>query len=161
MVNSRLGRFSAASSSSGPRGTFTLPRRPFSRSYGAILPSSLTRVLPIALVFSTCPPVSVLVRARPFSLDAFLGGMASGTSPIAGLGIPSQAYWVTDFPITRPTRLPQDDQRLGFPSLPRPPFGQAVGTWYRNINRLSIAYAFRPRLRSRLTLSRLALLRNP
>jgi hypothetical protein len=37
----------------------------------------------------------------------------------------------------------------------------AVGTWYRNINRLSIAYAFRPRLRSRLTLSRLALLRNP
>ena len=125
------------------------------------MPSSLTRVLPIALVFSTCPPVSVLVRARPFSLDAFLGGMASGTSPIAGLGIPSQAYWVTDFPITRPTRLPQDDQRLGFPSLPRPPFGQAVGTWYRNINRLSIAYAFRPRLRSRLTLSRLALLRNP
>jgi hypothetical protein len=36
-----------------------------------------------------------------------------------------------------------------------------VSTWYRNINRLSIAYAFRPRLRSRLTLSRLALLRNP
>jgi hypothetical protein len=37
----------------------------------------------------------------------------------------------------------------------------AVGTWYRNINLLAIAYAFRPRLRSRLTLSRLALLRNP
>jgi hypothetical protein len=37
----------------------------------------------------------------------------------------------------------------------------AVDTWYRNINRLAIAYAFRPRLRSRLTLSRLALLRNP
>ena len=37
----------------------------------------------------------------------------------------------------------------------------AVATWYRNINLLSIAYAFRPRLRSRLTLSRLALLRNP
>ena len=34
-------------------------------------------------------------------------------------------------------------------------------TWYRNINLFSIAYAFRPRLRSRLTLSRLALLRNP
>jgi hypothetical protein len=69
--------------------------------------------------------------------------------------------WVTDFPITRPTRLPQVDHRLGFPSLPRPAFGQANGTWYRNINLLSIAYAFRPRLRSRLTLSRLALLRNP
>ena len=68
---------------------------------------------------------------------------------------------MTDFPITRPTRLPQVDHRLGFPSLPRPAFGQANGTWYRNINLLSIAYAFRPRLRSRLTLSRLALLRNP
>src|ERR687895_691826 len=42
-----------------------------------------------------------------------------------------------------------------------PPSVIAAGTWYRNINRLSIAYAFRPRLRSRLTLSRLALLRNP
>ena len=101
--------------------------RPFSRSYGAILPSSFSRVLPIALVFSTCLPVSVLVRARPTSLDAFLGGMASGTSPISGLGIPSQAYWVTDFPITRPTRLPQDDHRLGFRSLPRPAIGDSGG----------------------------------
>src|SRR5918993_1269803 len=42
-----------------------------------------------------------------------------------------------------------------------PPSVITAGTWYRNINRLSIAYAFRPRLRSRLTLSRLALLRNP
>src|SRR5579884_4172631 len=42
-----------------------------------------------------------------------------------------------------------------------PPSVIAVGTWYRNINLLAIAYACRPRLRSRLTLSRLALLRNP
>ena len=34
-------------------------RRTFSRSYGAILPSSFTRVLSSALVFSTRPPVSV------------------------------------------------------------------------------------------------------
>ena len=34
-------------------------RRPFSRSYGAILPSSLARVLPFAFVFSTHLPVSV------------------------------------------------------------------------------------------------------
>src|SRR5690606_23427382 len=32
---------------------------PFSRSYGAILPSSLTKVLPFTLVFSTRLPVSV------------------------------------------------------------------------------------------------------
>jgi hypothetical protein len=33
--------------------------------------------------------------------------------------------------------------------------------WYRNINLFSIAYAFRPRLRDRLTLRRLTLLRKP
>ncbi|APX04829.1 hypothetical protein BWP24_00780 [Vibrio campbellii] len=33
--------------------------RTFSRSYGTILPSSFTRVLSSALVFSTRPPVSV------------------------------------------------------------------------------------------------------
>ena len=33
--------------------------------------------------------------------------------------------------------------------------------WYRNINLLSIDYAFRPRLRSRLTLGRRTLPRNP
>src|SRR5207244_11767549 len=101
---------------------FTLPGRPFSRSYGTILPSSLTRVLPIALVFSTCPPVSVLVRARPTSLEAFLGGMASGTSLLSELGIPSQA-WPSDLPTGRPTRLTLDHQRQGFLSLPLPPFG--------------------------------------
>ena len=46
-------------------------------------------------------------------------------------------------------------------AYPVPPLVVTVATWYRNINLLSIAYAFRPRLRSRLTLSRLALLRNP
>jgi hypothetical protein len=46
-------------------------------------------------------------------------------------------------------------------AYPVPPSVITTGTWYRNINRLSIAYACRPRLRSRLTLSRLALLRNP
>jgi hypothetical protein len=32
-----------------------------------------------------------------------------------------------DLPTERPTRLPQDDQRLGSPSLPRPPFGESGG----------------------------------
>ena len=46
-------------------------------------------------------------------------------------------------------------------AYPVPPSVITTGTWYRNINLLSIAYALRPRLRSRLTLRRLALLRNP
>ena len=33
--------------------------------------------------------------------------------------------------------------------------------WYRNIDLFTIAYAFRLRLRTRLTLIRLALIRNP
>ena len=61
LVNSRLGLFSAACSR----------RLPLSRSYGVILPSSLTTLLPLALGFSPHLPVSVcgtgtLVYARAF-----------------------------------------------------------------------------------------------
>src|SRR5205814_9913084 len=75
------------------------------------------------------------------------------------------------------SRLRLDSRRISLPTAlrgyprttiawaplayPVPPSVIAVGTWYRNINLLSIAYALRPRLRSRLTLRRLALLRNP
>ncbi len=54
MLNSRLGLFTAALS-----GFNTLPEHPFSRSYGVILPSSLTRVLSHTLGFSPRLPVSV------------------------------------------------------------------------------------------------------
>ena len=47
---------------------------PLSRTYGAILQSSLTTVLPSALVFSTRLPVSVLVRSLTLQcLEDFLG----------------------------------------------------------------------------------------
>ena len=52
LVNSRLDLFTAAPSGSGRR-TFTLLGRSLSRSYGAILPSSLTRVISITLVENT------------------------------------------------------------------------------------------------------------
>src|SRR5690625_1494078 len=38
---------------------FSLEKHPFSRSYGVILPSSLTRVLPLTFEYSSCLPVSV------------------------------------------------------------------------------------------------------
>ena len=38
---------------------------------------------------------------------------------------PVSGSWATDFPIARPTRLPQVDHRLGFPSLPRPAIGDS------------------------------------
>ena len=123
------------------------------------MPSSLTRVSSIALVFSTRPPVSVLVRARGTSLGAFLGGMVSGTSdvtsphPVSALMAGFRPAGLRSCPSTTNGWDP-----LSYPVLPSV---ITVPTWYGNINPLSIAYAFRPRLRSRLTLRSLAFLRNP
>src|SRR5699024_12507004 len=50
LINSPLGLFTAAYSKS---------KHPFSLSYGVILPSSLTRVLPLTFGYSPCLPVSV------------------------------------------------------------------------------------------------------
>ena len=79
MVNSRLGLSSAASSSFLRYGVHQL-RPSLSRSYGCILPSSLTRVFPRTLGYSPRLPVSVLVRATSFSLEAFLGSVMRGNS---------------------------------------------------------------------------------
>jgi hypothetical protein len=59
LVNSRLGLFAATLSRFRPHGPYTLPGYLFSRSYEAILPSSLKRVISRTLVFSTYPPVAV------------------------------------------------------------------------------------------------------
>ena len=50
LVNSRLGLLSAPTLSSRMRDPLTYPWSPFSRSYGGILPSSLTKDHPFALV---------------------------------------------------------------------------------------------------------------
>ena len=125
------------------------------------MPSSLTRVVSITLVFSTCPPVSVLVRAREFSLEAFLGGLASETRRLIASWHRASGIERPHFTGSSPTRLPQDDHRLLLLAFLVPPSVKRLRTWYRNINLLAIDYAFRPRLRSRLTLSRRTLLRKP
>ena len=158
MINSRLGRFAAAAASSCREG-YHRRRRPFSRSYGASMPSSLTVVLPIASVCSTRPPVSVLVRAptalpRGFSRKHGLTGFARS------LRLASQASCAADFHAARPTRFHGDVQnpaRLPFSVAP----SSNAGWWYRNVRLLRIGYASRPRLSSRLTLGGLALPRNP
>ena len=48
-----------------------LSRHPFSRSYGVILPSSLTRVLSFVLGFSPRPPASVCGTGTPTIASAF------------------------------------------------------------------------------------------
>ena len=159
MINSRLGQFSAAASSSGG---WPLHRRrhPFSRSYGVILPSSLTMVLPIALVCSTHPPVSVCGTGssrlpRGFSRKHGLTGFAQSLRP------PPRPQWGPRFTGPRPTWPRGDVQnpvRLPFSVAPSV---MAPLRRCRNVYLLCIGYAFRPRLSSRLTLGGLALPRKP
>ena len=106
---------------------FWLPKiqAPFSRSYGGILPSSFNTVLSSALVFSTCPPVSVW--GTVYKLELFPGPL-----------------WL-QFQSNKKSQLPE----------------HVTSSRPRNINLVPIDYAFRPRLRGRLTLLRLALSRNP
>lgn len=159
LINSRLGRFAAAPSRSGREGPHGRGRS-FSRSYGAIMPSSLTMVLPIASVCSTRPPVSVLVRAptplpRGFSRRHGLAGFA------IRLRLASRAECRADFHALRPTRFHggvQNPARLPFPVAPSV---VAVRRRYGNVDPLRIGYASRPRLSSRLTLGGLAFPRNP
>ena len=134
--------------------------RPFSLGYGAILPSSLTTVPPIASVYSTRPPVSVLVRApgrlpRGFSRKHGLAGFAkkasSRVSGTCGGGFPCPAPYALSR--GRPEPRPA--------TLLRRPIGRNAARRYGNIDPLRIGYACRPRLSSRLTLGGLAFPRKP
>ena len=60
-----------------------------------------------------------------------------------------------------PTGLARDFQHPVRLASCVPPSVMTTDERFRNIDRISIGYAFRPRLRDRLTLSGLTLLRNP
>jgi hypothetical protein len=111
-------------------------RRPFSRSYRTNLPSSLAVDHSSALVYSTQLRVSVY-----------------GTSCI------SRFSWkrLLDF------ALPEGSAQRAIPSAPSHLVSPSLLLICRcrNINLLSIHYPFRVRVRSRLTLIRLALIRKP
>ena len=143
VVNSRLGLFSAAASSSNSKCLHRL-RPSFSRSYGCILPSSLTRVFPRTLGFSPRLPVSVLVRATRFSLEAFLGSVVQLNSsfPWKTLSIGSRPYQYGDLPPYRPTAFDAlFRSRAQLPSCVTP--SSIKSCRYRNFHLLSIAYALR------------------
>ena len=153
MLNSRLGLFTAALM------RLHAQEHPFSRSYGVILPSSLTRVLSHTLDSLLDYLCRFAVRAPLTSIEAFLGSVKSGTSSIRTRHH-SSTLQCADLP-THALLLgrAQPTARLPYPTAS--PISQTVRRWYRNINLLSIAYAYRPRLRSRLTLSGRAFLRKP
>ena len=134
-----------------------LRRRPLSRTYGAILQSSLTTVLPSALDYSSRLPVSVLVRSHTH-LEAFLGHPSNDFLNINAVGPP---LWLmrADFPIPHLQTVHGRFYPYRSPLTRRPSIGPQQ--WRRNINLLSIVYAFRPRLRNRLTLGGIAFPRKP
>jgi hypothetical protein len=128
------------------------------------LQSSLTSVLTSALVCSTRPPESVCSTVTRFThLEVFLGSMGSMTSrePKQSLDITSRRSEAVDLPAASAYGLVPGHPTPGSSTLLRHPIVQTLTWWCRNINLLSIVYAFRPRLRYRLTLGRLTLPRNP
>ena len=79
LLNSCLGQFSAASSR----------WHSFSRSYGVILPSSLTILLPPALGFSPHPPVSVYGTGTYKTIAAFLDSQGPGLPYLCSVRVTS------------------------------------------------------------------------
>ena len=153
LLNSRLDHFSAPSVAS---------RGPFSRSYGSNLPSSLTVNHSSALIFSIRPPVSVCGTGAPrICLADFLGSLLT---PVVGSPEGSPYCQVRlgrriCLPPSAPTPFnPVFRNRAGLSLLrphvaPRASAGMLTGS--------SIGLAVRLSLRPRLTLIRLALIRNP
>ena len=149
MINSRRSRFTVAG----------LHRHPLSRTYGAILQSSLTSVLPSALDYSSRLPVSVLVRTLVLQpLEDFLGHPADDFANINALGHHTCLTWV-DLPAHRLVRFHGHFYSYRSPFGCRPSI--SPHSWRRNVDLLSIDYAFRPRLRYRLTLGGITFPRKP
>ena len=144
LLNSCLSLFSAAMS----------PWHPLSRSYGVILPNSLTMLLPSALGFSPHPPVSVYGTGPIYAIAAFLGSALTYFATLSSLHIVTRIF--ADGFAYQPSLLL-------VPVFPFPAYANALrphssDIWeYRNIYLLSITYAFLPLLRSRLTQGRSAL----
>jgi len=136
-------------------------RDPFSRSYGAILQSSLTRVLSRALVLlhsPTCVGFGTGTIASTLRGFSWHHGFNQLSAPG---GLPDQRHCVRGRICLSlaASQAAGHSHSSGWPILMRHPI--APRSWCRNIDLLSIDYAFRPRLRSRLTLRGRPLLRNP
>ena len=127
---------------------------PFFRSYGARLPSSLTRFLSRALVFSTLPPVSVLIRLpTQLARSYFLAAWHQSIRFIRRISVPT--FQVMSRRICLPEPFTGLDHHFltmaDLASCVTPSFKHRIGST-GILNLLSITYAFRPRLRIRLTL---------
>ena len=160
MVNSRLNLFTAAPSGSArealhPTGALLLPklRSDFAEFLNEGYLDHLSILyLPTSVGFGT----GTWNLPRGFSRRFGVRDSPALSQLASHLGLCGSAFhW------SHPYMLTAGQPSPATPSLPRPPIGQTIPTWHGNINPLAIDYAFRPRLRSRLTLSRRTLLRKP
>ena len=134
-------------------------RHPLSRTYGVNLQSSLTSVLPSALDYSSYLPVSVLVRSQMLQpLEAFLGRPSDDYLNINAVGpLLRRAGRIYPSPASRESTDDIYSSRSPFERRP----SISPHLWRRNVDLLSIVYAFRPRLRDRLTLGGITFPRKP
>ena len=162
LVNSRHPHFSATSFGSKSEfnhlvEAYLLPKLRY--QFAEFLNQSSLERLRI-LTLPTC--VGLRYDHHVDSLEAFLGSMGSTSlrdkvSPHHFSVLNKRA----DLPTLSTYQLESGHPSPEWPTLLRPPITQMLTWWYRNINLFPIDYAFRPHLRGRLTLSRLALLRKP
>ena len=153
LINSRRSRFTVA------KGSVNRPWHPLSRTYGVILQSSLTTILPSALDCSSRLPVSVLVRsAKLQTYEAFLECLADDFPNINAVS-PTPRLMRADFPIPHRVVVHGHFYSYRSPFKHRPPNRSTLRR--RNVDLLSIVYAFRPRLRYRLTLGGITFPRKP
>ena len=140
LLNSRLGLFSAAN----------LRWHPFSRSYGVILPSSLTRVLSFVLGFSPRPPASVCGTGTLTIVSTFSCQRGFTCFPTCLRSFIQSAFLLSVLHYSAASRTPQalPSTCSCYPSVSV----HHSYRWYRNLHLLSIAYDCCPRLRPRLTL---------
>ena len=118
------------------------------------MPSSLTMLLPSALGFSPHPPVSVYGTGVGSFIAAFLGGLSSGFATYVRSDSHS-LFLKGVFPPFPKLYLPRILLTRVRYRYPRPHISDCLQ--YRTFHLLSIGYAFRPRLRSRLSPGRSAL----
>ena len=132
LLNSCLSLFSAACSR----------RHPFSRSYGVILPSSLTMLLPPALGFSPHPPVSVYGTGTYKTIAAFLDSQGPGLPYLCSVRITSSDR-AADLPTALLPRLHRDfHSRIPFPvCVPTVLFicGTGISTCYPSTTSFDLA----------------------
>ena len=117
----------------------------FSRSYEAILPSSLTRVIPRILGFSPCPPVSVYGTVTQFLARGF--SWQRGISKFAPVGAPHHTSGLPERICLSglPTCLDQHFRSLARLASCVPPLlitilgGTGISTCYPSLTLLSLS----------------------